>query len=114
MSQYIAADQLSAGDRISVHGDAPTTVVTTSELHEPGFVYVVAALDPIVSASCNDGRVQYRLGHREHVALVRRHCAQHCGRTATCYAGGPAAGDWADYVCEECRVQLGWQVFDNL
>jgi hypothetical protein len=40
-----------------------------------------------------------------------------CPKPATCYAGGPSAGDWADYFCDEHAAVLvqkeGWSIWDR-
>ena len=50
----------------------------------------------------------------DHAEPQPRPCAQGCGRPATVYGGGPGAGDWAGYYCDECCKALGFQVWDRL
>lgn len=114
MTQYIAADQLTPGDRVAIHGDEPVVVLTAPDHDvEPGFVYV-RSTRPVPGRLIAFSLFQHRLGTHEQVTLVRRHCDQRCGRPADVYGGGRGAGDWAGYYCNLCLEALGFIVFDEL
>jgi len=43
-----------------------------------------------------------------------KQCETNCGKVADWYAGGPYAGDWAGYLCDDCIDFLKFNRWDKV